>query len=192
MLEKNPHSEERHALAVLDAFSPKRYDDYWTPKPDTVWDSTHRWTGCAWKDLNDAAGVALVLPLKEGAAFCIFGDASGFRHDYTTIKEHTFVSTTHEGPKFGVRLPGTIGRSAGSTVRATGWMKSSMQLFPNCFSPMGMDFYALPNEVEEQGTYFSLYGVGGHDMEAIRTVARRWLEKGTAAIVQPDSIANLK
>jgi len=55
---------------------------------------------------------------------------------------------------------------------------------------MGMDFFRLPNEVEEQGIYYSLYGVGG-DTEAIRSVARRWLEKGTAAIVQPESIADL-
>ena len=51
--------------------------------------------------------------------------------------------------------------SQGSNVTAT-----SLPLYPNHFSPMGMDFYALPNEVEEQGIYYSLYGVGGNDMEA--------------------------
>jgi hypothetical protein len=30
-----------------------------------------------------------------------------------------------------------------------------------------------------------------NNLEAIRTVARRWLEKGTAAIIQPDSTADL-
>ena len=45
--------------------------------------------------------------------------------------------------------------------------------------------------MEEQGIYYSLCGVGGDDLEAIRTVARRWLEKGTAGIVEPGSIADL-
>jgi hypothetical protein len=56
---------------------------------------------------------------------------------------------------------------------------------------IGMDFFALPNEVEEQGIYYSLYGVGGHDLEAIRTLARQWLEQGPAAIIQPSSLENL-
>ena len=110
VLEKDPASEERHALAVLDPFSARRYDVYWTPKPGTVWDSTHRRAGCAWKELDDAAGVVLVLPLKEGAAFCVFGDASGYRHDYTRIKEHTYKDTGGEGWGSSV---GTTGRSAG-------------------------------------------------------------------------------
>ena len=60
VLKKEGAGEERHALAVLDAFSSKRYDVYWTPKPGTLWDSTHRRAGCAWKEVDDAAGVALV------------------------------------------------------------------------------------------------------------------------------------
>jgi hypothetical protein len=190
VLQKDPRSEERHALAVLDALSDKRHDEYWTPKPkpDKVWDSAHRWTGCVWKDVDDAAGVALVLPLKAGAAFCIFGDASGFRHDYTRIKGHTFPDT---GPE--------IWGSACWDHWPVGWLNSqchwvdekSLPLYPNHFSPMGMDFFALPNEIEEQGVYYSLCGIGGRDMEPIRTLARRWLEKGTTAIVRPDSIADL-
>ena len=66
-----------------------------------------------------------------------------------------------------------------------GWLNSqghnvtreTLPLYPGHFSPIGMDFFALPNEVEEQGIYYSLYGVGGHDLEAVRTLARQWLEK---------------
>ena len=81
VLEKDPASEERHALAMLDAFSPKRYDVYWTPKPtpDKIWDSTHRQAGCTWKELSDSAGAALVIPLKEAAPFCVVGDAAGLQ-----------------------------------------------------------------------------------------------------------------
>jgi hypothetical protein len=188
VLPRDTASEERHALAVLDAFSPKRYDVYWTPKPGTLWDSTHRRAGCAWKDVDDAAGVALVLPLKEGAVFCIFGDASGFRHDYTRLKEHTYKETGGIGWGSMCWDHWPIGwlNSQGHTVD-----EKSLLAYPNHFSPAGMDFFALPNEVEERGVYYSIHGVGGDDLEAIRAVARRWLEKGTAAMVRPSSIADL-
>ena len=57
-----------------------------------------------------------------------------------------------------------------------------------------MDFHynILPFPIQERGIYYSLMGVGDTtNLEAIRTVARRWLEKGTAAIIQPDSTADL-
>ena len=189
VLEQEPGSEERHALAVLDAFSPRRYDVYWTPKPGAVWDSTHRRAGSAWKELDDAAGVALVLPLKEGAAFCVFGDASGYRHDVTRIKEHTHQDT------------GGIGWGSQCWDHwPIGWLNSqghvvdgdSLKHFPNHFSPAGMDFFALPNEVAERGIYYSLLGVGvGGNLEPIRRVAQTWLGKGPAGIVNPTSAADL-
>ena len=49
-------------------FQSKRYDVYWTPRPGTLWDSTHRRAGCAWKEVDDAAGVALVIPMTERRA----------------------------------------------------------------------------------------------------------------------------
>ena len=188
VLRKEPTSEERHALSVLDIFTSNRYDVYWRPKPDSVWDSTHRRTGCTWEALDDAAGVALVLPLKDGSPFCVFGDASGFRHDYTRIKEHTH--------------PDTGGTGWGSQCWdhwPIGWLNSqahvvdadSLKQYPNHFSPVGMDFFNLPNELEEQGIYYSMHGVGSDDMEAIRQLARQWLEQGTSTLVGPDSIADL-
>jgi len=188
VLKKEPGSEERHALVVLDAFSPKRFDVYWTPTPGTVFGCTSRRTGCVWQEMDDAAGVAFVIPFREGAAFCIYGDASGFRHDFTHLKEHTFPDTQ-----------GNSWASSSWDHWPIGWLNSqahpvdaeTLPLYPNHFSPAGMDFYALPNEIEEQGIYYSLYGIGGGDMEAIRTLARRWLEKGPAAIVKPNSIADL-
>jgi hypothetical protein len=93
VLRKVPGSEERHSLAALDVFSDDRYDTYWTPKAGTLWDSTRRRDGCTWKEIDDAKGIALVLPLVDGSAFCIFGDASGFRRAYTRVKEHSFPET---------------------------------------------------------------------------------------------------
>jgi hypothetical protein len=183
-----PGSDERHALAVLDPFSDKRYDVFWKPKPGTVWDSTHRRAGSPWMDLDDAAGVALVLPMKEGSAFCVFGDASGFRHDYTRIKEHTFKDT------------GGIGWGSSCWDHwPIGWLNSqahvvdegSLKLYPNHFSPAGMDFFALPNEESARGVYYSLLAVGDEDLGAIRATARKWLQKGASCLVNPDSGADL-
>jgi len=188
VLRNDPASDERHALAVLDPFSPGRYDVFWTPRPGTVWDSTHRRAGRPWKELDDAAGVALVLPLKEGAAFCVFGDASGFPHDVTRVKEHTHQDT------------GGIGWGSQCWDHwPIGWLNSqghvvdeaSLKLYPNHFSPAGMDFFAMPNDVAEQGIYYSLLGVGGNDLEPVRRMARVWLSKGAARIASADSGADL-
>jgi len=186
VLKKDPATEKRHALAALDPFSPKRFDVYWTPAPDdkTICDRS----GSTWQEIDDSAGVALVIPMREGATFCIFGNSSGYRQDYTHLKEHSF--------------PDTRGNNWGSTSWdhwPIGWLNSqahivdagSLQTYPNHFSPAGMDFFELQNEVEEQGIYYSLCGVGGDDMEAIRSLARRWLAKGPAAIIKPSSIADL-
>jgi len=188
VLRKDRTSEERHALAVLDAFSDKRYDVFWKPKPGTLWKATHRRSGSSWQELDDAAGVALVLPMAEGATFCVFGDASGFRHDYTRIKEHTNADT---GAMLWV--------SSCWDHWPIGWLNSqahevdedSLKRYPNHFSPAGMDFYALANELTEQGVYYSLQGVANGDMETIRKVARLWLEKGSKEIDNPNSAADL-
>ena len=50
---------------------------------------------------------------------------------------------------------------------------------------------AFRNEIEEQGVYYSMHGVGGDDLEAIRRVARDWLQKGAAGIIDPNSAADL-
>jgi hypothetical protein len=188
VLKKDPVSDERHALAVLDAFSDKRYDVFWKPKPGTLWDSTHRRAGCDWKDLDDSAGVVLILPLVEGSPFCVFGDASGYRHDYTRIKEHTFRDTGGMGWGSSCWDHWPVGwlNSQGHVVD-----ENSLKHYPNHFSPAGMDFFALPNEESERGVYYSLEGVGDGNIEAIRKMARKWLEKGEAAIANPDSGADL-
>lgn len=188
VLKKDPVSEERHALAVLDAFSEKRYDVFWKPKSGTVWDSTYRRAGCDWKELDDSAGVVLIVPLVDGSPFCIFGDASGYRHDYTRIKEHTFTDTGGVGWGSSCWDHWPIGwlNSQGHVVD-----ENSLKLYPNHFSPAGMDFFALPNEESERGVYYSILGVGGENMEEIRKISRKWLEKGGAAIANPDSVAEL-
>ncbi len=187
VLSVGAESGESHALAVLDPFSTRRYDVYWKHKPGTVWEAVPRRAGASWKELDDAAGVALVVPMKEGAPFCIFGDASGFRHDFTRIKEHSHKDT------------GGIGWISQSWDHwPIGWLNSqahavdaeSLARYPNHFSPAGMDFFALPNEESARGNFYSLIGVGG-GIERIRALAREWLEFGPARIQTPDSAGGL-
>ncbi len=183
ILNQNDQTQEHHALAVLDVFSPKRYDVFWKHKTDTLYKAAPSRTGNNWKELDDAEGIVLVLPTKEGSPFCVFGDASGFRHDFTRIKEHSHTDT------------GGLGWISQCWDHwPIGWLnsqlhevnKDSLQLYPNHFSPAGMDFYALPNEEAESGVYYSLIGVGGNDMEAIRKVANDWLTHGNIVIRNPN------
>lgn len=188
VLAKESSTGESHALAVLDTFSGNRYDVYWKPKPGEIWAATARRSGASWKQLDDARGVALIVPMKDGSPFCIFGDASGFRHDFTRLKEHSHKDT------------GGVGWISSSWDHwPVGWLNSqahpvdreSLGRYPNHFSPMGMDFFALPNEESERGVYYSLIGVGGSDLERIREVGRAWLSMGPAGITQPSSAAAL-
>ncbi len=182
---------ESHALAVMDAFSEKRYDVYWTPKPEPkeIWKATARRAGSAWKDLDDASGVALIVPMKEGAPFCVFGDASGFGSDFTRIKEHSFNDT------------GGWGWISSSWDHwPIGWLNSqahqvdaeSLRIYPNHFSPAGMDLWSLPNADSANRSFYSLIGVAGNDLEEVRRIARHWLEKGEKGIADPASGANLR
>ena len=180
VLKQDDKTGEHHPLVVLDAFSENRYDVFWKHIPGTICGAVPRHTGSSWKELDDSAGIAFVIPMKEGSPFCVFGDASGFRHDFTRIKEHSHTDTG------GI---GWIGQSWDHWP--VGWLNSqahdvdneSLKKYPNHFSPAGMDFFALPDEEAEKGVYYSLIGVGGDNMEAIRLIANTWLKKGEDAIL---------
>jgi hypothetical protein len=169
---------ERHALAALDPFSSKRYDVFWTPKPGALWDATPRRAGSTWKEIDDAAGVVLVVPMRGGSVFCAFGDASGFPAAGTRIKEHSHNDTG-----------GNDWVSSSWDHWPIGWLNSqghivdadSLKKYPNHFSPAGMDFFAMPNDIVERGEYWSLVGVGDDDLERVRQIARAWLESGDGA-----------
>ena len=173
MLQTDDKTGERHALAAIDPFSEKRYDVYWKPKPNTLWEATPRREGCSWKDIDDANGVALVVPMKAGSIFCAFGAASGYEPKGTHIKDHSFVDT------------GGIGWISSCWDHwPIGWLNSqahpvdaeSLKKYPNHFSPSGMDFFLMKNEDVEKGEYWSIMGVGTKDMEPIRHVTRAWLD----------------
>jgi hypothetical protein len=131
--------ERRHALAALDPFSDKRFDVWWTPKPGTVWDATCERSGAAWKEIDDAAGVVLAVPMRDGAPFVVFGEASGFDRVGTRVKEHSFADSG--GNNWG---------ASSWDHWPIGWLNSqghvvdgeSIKKYPNHFAPAGMDFFA--------------------------------------------------
>lgn len=173
VLRADEKTGERHALAAMDPFSQKRYDVYWKPKPDTLWEAAPRRDGCAWKEIDDANGVVLVVPLRAGSIFCAFGAASGFDPKGTRVKEHSHADTGGNdwlGNSWDHWPIGWL-NSQGHAVDA-----ESLKTYPNHFSPAGMDFFAMENEVVAKGDYWSLMGVGGDDLEPVRHVSRTWLE----------------
>ena len=170
---------DSHALAVLDAFSTNRYDVFWHKTPGTLFDSTPRREGCNWNTLDQSKGVVLITPMQDGAVFCVLGDAGGFNHDFTRIKEHSFKDT------------GGLGWVSHSWDHwPIGWLNSqandvnaeTLKVYPNHFSPAGMDLFALRNEDVQRREFYSLIGVGSQDFEAIRRVARKWLTSNTAEL----------
>ena len=176
VLQPGTETNESHPLTVLDVFSTNRYDVFWKRKEGTLLSAIPRRTGCDWKLLDDSSGVVLMTRLREGSVFCVMGNAGGFRHEFTRIKEHTFKDT------------GGIGWISQQWDHwPIGWLNSqahevdgeSLQKYPNHFSPCGMDFFSLKNEEVNGRAFYSLIGVGKDD-ETVRRLARTWLEsKGT-------------
>ena len=133
-------------------------------------------------------GVILAIPFKEGYAFCVMGDAGGFNHETTRIKEHSFKDT------------GGLGWGSTSWDHwPIGWLNSqanevtpqSLAIYPNHFSPAGMDLWGLKNEEAAGKSFYSLMGVSGPDLEQLRRVARTWLESGDAGVRDSQTAAKL-
>ena len=81
------------ALAALDPFSLKRYDVFWKHKAGSLWQAKPRREGATWLEMDNAAGIVLAMPMLDGMPFTAFGDASGFGHEFTRIKEHSHTDT---------------------------------------------------------------------------------------------------
>jgi hypothetical protein len=182
---------ESHTFIGLDAFSKARVDIFWkkSPKLKQPWAGTSRRIGSPWKEIDDARGSAAVIPLRDGSPFFMIGDDSGFPHEATRLKEHSDKATGGWG-----------WRTLTWDHWPIGWLNSqahdadddSFKRYPSHFAPFGLDLWSIPNEATEQRDFFSLLGVGGSDVEAIRRLARSWLEKGTGPATNPEHAASLR
>lgn len=186
-----------HVASALDAYSDRRYDIFWDDggKPRRVGD----------KDLllriSHSPGFAMVMPLKAGHLFTVLGNASGFPSEKSQIVDHSFDDTGGWG-----------WRSARWDHWPIGWLNSQANdykpgsPYPYHFGPLShyivnkpiqdakRDFPIEARDMElnrwtERHVYYTLMGVG-RDLESIRKLARRWLDKGKQC-ARPASIADL-
>jgi hypothetical protein len=177
VLEQDSQTGESHAFIGLDAFSPARADIYWkpAPKPNKPFTSTARRTGSPWKELDDARGFAGLIPFRDGSPFFVVGEASGFPSATTRMKEHSDKATGGWG-----------WRSLTWDHWPVGWLNSqahdvddeSYKRYPSHFAPFGLDLWSMKNEETERRDFYSLLGVAGTDVEAVRRLARDWLTNG--------------
>jgi hypothetical protein len=191
VLEQEPATGESRAFTGVDAFSKARVDVFWkrAPQPNKPFRGTARRTGAPWKEIDDARGFAGIIPLKDGSPFVMLGDNSGFPHEGTRLKEHSDKATGGWG-----------WRSLSWDHWPIGWLNSqahdvddeSYKRYPSHFAPFGLDLWSLPNDATERRAFFSLIGMGGGDVEAIRRLARNWLERGADKATDPGYVATLR
>lgn len=205
VLQRDPGTGESRAFTGLDAFSGGRVDVLWKHVgdsaeihriaearklknlPNPLFFATARRTGMPWAQFDDARGVAMITPLRDGSPFIALGDRSGYPHSLTRLKEHSDRST------------GSWGWGAETWDHwPVGWLNSqahtiderTLRSYPNHFAAAGLDLWAMPDEQTENRSFYSLLGVGGADLERIRTAAREWLESGDPGA--PASAARLR
>ena len=204
VLARDPATAESRAFTGLNVFSPGRVDILWkrvsnpaeirriaeerklkhTPNP--LYFGTSCRTGIAWNDFDDARGVAMITPLADGSPFAIIGDSSGFPYDKTRLKDHSDRST------------GGWGWGTESWDHwPIGWLNSqahtidenSLRTYPNHFAVFGLDLWQMRDEETENREFFSLLGVSGTDVEAVRRIGREWL---TESPRDPRSVSRLR
>jgi hypothetical protein len=173
-----PETGESRAFTGVDAFSRARVDIFWKRKddPKKIYAGTSRRTGSPWAEIDDARGFAGIIPLRDGSPFFVIGDASGFPREGTRLKEHS-------------DRKGTGGWGWGTLTWdhwPVGWLNSqahdadaeTFKRYPSHFAPFGLDLWSIPNEATEGRDFYSLIGVGGQNVEAIRELANSWLKSG--------------
>ena len=190
VLARESSTGESRAFTGLDAFSDARVDVFWKsePKPKKPWAGTARRTGAPWKVIDDARGFAGLIPFRDGSPFVALGDASGFPHETTRLKEHSDKATGGWG-----------WRSLTWDHWPVGWLNSqahdadeeSYRRYPSHFAPFGLDLWSMANEETERRDFYSLLGVGGADAESVRRLARAWLKDGAARATDPARVASL-
>jgi hypothetical protein len=188
VLEPDAKTGESHAFVGLDAFTPARADVYWkpAPKPGKPFTSTARRVGSPWQELDDARGFVGMIPFRDGSPFFVVGDASGYPHETTRMKEHSDKATGGWG-----------WRSLSWDHWPVGWLNSqahdvdeeSYRKYPSHFAPFGLDLWSMSNEETEQRDFYSLMGVAGTGVEPVRRLAREWLTKGAT---DPTRAASLR
>ena len=183
--------------SVIDAYSSRRYDKFWDDRghPRRIGDAK------LLLEISQSGGLAMIVPYKAGCLFTILGAASGFPSERSQVVDHSFKDT---------------GGSGWNAIQwdhwPVGWINSESHTreagspYPWHFGPFSHYIVSPPlknasidfekrtedmalNRWSEQHVYYTLTGASG-DIESIRRLARRWLDKGRDC-ANPASIADL-
>lgn len=203
---RDPAHNDFNVAAVLDAFSDKEYRVFWDDKGK----ARRIGTAKLLLEISHSRGLAMVMPSKAGYLFTILGNDSGFPSEKSQVVDHSFNDTGGWGwgaVRWDHWPIGWLNSQAHDYV-------PGQSKYPYHFGPLshyivnqpmknvaGLDFndpksdfhretYDMDlNRWSERHVYYTLTGVGD-SMESIRSLARRWLEKGKAC-AKPESIASL-
>jgi hypothetical protein len=197
LFERDPQHGDYRVGSVVDAYSPKRYDVFWDDngKPRRNGDAQ------LLLDISHSRGFAIVMPFKDGYLFTVIGAASGFPSEKSQVVDHSFNDT---------------GGWGWGAVRwdhwPVGWLNSQTHKhepggqYPYHFAPFSHYILNEPfkdahkqfegasrdmelNRWSEKHVYYTLTGMA-HGMEAIRELAKSWLDQGDHC-ARPESIMNL-
>ena len=206
LFERDAQHGDYLVTSVLDAFSAKRYDIFWDD------DGKARRVGDAalLLEISHSRGLAMVMPFKEGYLFTILGNDSGFPSEKSQVVDHSFNDTGG----WGCGSARWDHWPVGWLNSQTNDYKPGISKYPYSFGPISHYMVSRPvkhvaevdmkdpgNDYEREATnmelnrwaerhvYYTLTGMA-RDMESIRRLARRWLERGQAC-ARPESIEDL-
>jgi hypothetical protein len=183
--------------SVIDIYSDKQYDIFWDDQGKARRNGSNE---LLW-DISKSRGMAMVMTSREGYLFVLFGASSGFPVEKNQIVDHSF--------------PDNGGWDWGA-VRwdhwPVGWLNAQTNeykpgsKYPYHFGPLSHfwvsskivkpgDYDVNSNDMEhnrwsEKHVYYTLSGVA-RDMETIREVGRKWLDKGSQCTT-PESVEDLR
>jgi hypothetical protein len=197
-----PRDEEHndnHIVSVLDLYSDKHYDVFW----DDNGKARRNGDADLLLEISHSKGFAMVMPLKAGHLFTIIGAAGGFPPEKSQVVDHSFNDT------------GGWGWGAARWDHwPIGWRNAQMNnykpgesQYPYHFGPIShymvnhslkdgpKDYNREAEDMElnrwsERMVFHTMTG-RAENMEAIRKVAREWLDQGEGC-ARPESVAHLQ
>jgi hypothetical protein len=183
--------------SVVDAYSNRSYRKYWDDR------GKPRRSGDAGLllDISRSKGLAMIAPFKEGSLFTALGAASGFPSSKSQVVDHSFTDTGGWGwgairwdhwpvgwinSESHDRAPGTnypyhFGQFSHYIIDQP--IINAKVDFPKAVTNMELNHWT------ERHVFYTLTGVA-HDVASVRSIARRWLDKGSRC-ANPTSIADL-
>lgn len=212
LLQKDEQHGDYLVGAFVDLYSDKQYNVYWDKSDKPKWTGSFyaRRTGAEWfLDIERSQGRAAVQAFRDGLAYCAFGDASGYLADRTQLWDNSHLDTSPCGwgnvkmihwPIGWVNSGGVIGSDQDIMTRPYHIAPLSMcfvtRPFPmdaaaRAWSNIKKDWNGKQQERWVEGrVFYCLHGVED-DVQTLRQVTRRWLDKGRDC-AYPESIKDLK